>query len=170
MKDQELLLQYAPYLDELMKNSKFKKRRQADRKARRPFSEKSLTAGRENWMAYKEKLVRGVSDGASWNYDQETWLECITRTEELVLDRYYWISKEWEKTGAFVKILEKSTDLNDVGLPSKVKVEVVRSVGAYTLGMIKTMNATQIYDHRAHSSIENFRKKMSGQPYLTPAS
>jgi hypothetical protein len=153
-----------------MKNSKFKKRRRAGRKARRPFSEKSLTAGRENWIAYKEKLVQGVADSVPWRYDQEIWLECITRTEELVVDKYYWISKEWEKTGAFVKILEKSTELNRVGLPSNVKVEVVRPVGAYELGEIKTMNATNIYDHRAHSSLENFRKKMAGLPYLTPAS
>jgi hypothetical protein len=170
MKDPELLLQYAPYLDELMKNSKLKRRRRVGRKARRPFSEKSLTAGRENWIAYKEKLVQGVADSVPWSYDQEVWLECITRTEELVVDKYYWISQEWEKTGAFVKILEKSTDLNRLGLPSKVKVEVVRPVGAYKLGEIKTMNATNIYDHRAHSSLENFRKKMAGQPYLTPAS
>jgi|TARA_R110000744_G_C19163055_1_gene540724 hypothetical protein len=132
--------------------------------------EKSRLAERENWIAYKERLVPEVPDGIPWIYDQETWVECITRTEELVVGDYYWISREWDTTGAFVKILEKSTELNRVGLPSSVKVEVVRAVGAYKLGEVRTMNATQIYDHRAHSSLDNFRKNMAGLPYLTPSS
>ena len=177
-----ILTQYADYVDQLVKNSKFRKRREEGhantfgrRRARRPFSETSLTAGRENWIAYKEKLALGLADEGSstkipWNYDQETWLECISRTDELIVGDYYWISKDWENTGAFVKILEKSTDMNRVGLPSTVKVEVVKPVGAYKLGLVKTMNATNIYDHRDHSSLENFRKKMAGEPYLTPSS
>jgi hypothetical protein len=132
--------------------------------------EKSRLAERENWIAYKERLVPEVPDGIPWIYDQETWVECITRTEELVVGDYYWISREWDTTGAFVKILEKSTELNRVGLPSSVKVEVVRAVGSYKLGEVRTMNATQIYDHRAHSSLDNFRKNMAGLPYLTPSS
>ena len=132
--------------------------------------EKSRLAERENWIAYKERLVPEVPDGIPWIYDQETWVECITRTEELVVGDCYWISREWDTTGAFVKILEKSTELNRVGLPSSVKVEVVRAVGAYKLGEVRTMNATQIYDHRAHSSLDNFRKNMAGLPYLTPSS
>jgi hypothetical protein len=105
-----------------------------------------------------------------FRYDQEIWLECFQRTDELIVGDYYWISQDWEKTGAFVKILEKSTELNRVGLPSLVTVEVVKPVGAYKLGQVKTMNATNIYDHRDHSSLENFRKKMAGLPYLTPSS
>ena len=132
--------------------------------------EKSRNIEREIWMAYKERLVPEVPDGIPWRYDQETWVECITRTEELVVGDHYWISRDWDTTGAFVKILEKSTELNRLGLPSSVKVEVVRSVGAYKLGEVKTMNATNIYDHRDHSSLENFRKHMAGQPYLTPSS
>jgi len=131
------------------------------RRARKLFSEKSLEKGRANWKAGKR---------SNWSYDQEIWLECLDRTDELVVGDYYWISREWEKTGAFVKILEKSTELNRVGLPSLVTVEVVKPVGAYELGQVKTMNATNIYDHREHSSLENFRKKMAGQPYLTPSS
>ena len=133
------------------------------RRARRLFSEKSLEAGKEN-------VAKGLSDNVPYSYDQEIWLECLHRTDELVIGDYYWISREWEKTGAFVKILEKSTELNRVGLPSLVTVEVVKPVGAYELGQVKTMNATNIYDHREHSSLENFRKKMAGQPYLTPSS
>ncbi len=140
------------------------------RKARQLFSKKSLEEGRANWEQYKENIAKGISDEVPYRYDQEIWLECLARTDELTVGDYYWISRDWEKTGAFVKILEKSTELNRVGLPSLVTVEVVKPVGAYKLGQVKTMNATNIYDHRDHSSLENFRKKMSGQPYLTPSS
>ena len=140
------------------------------RRARRLFSEKSLEAGREKWMQYKENVAKGLSDNVPYSYDQEIWLECLHRTDELVVGDYYWISREWEKTGAFVKILEKSTELNRVGLPSLVTVEVVKPVGAYKLGEVKTLNATNIYNHREHSSLENFRKHMAGEPYLTTSS
>ena len=140
------------------------------RKARQLFSKKSLEEGRANWEQYKENIAKGISDDVPYRYDQEIWLECLARTDELTVGDYYWISRDWEKTGAFVKILEKSTELNRLGLPSTVKVEVVKPVGAYKLGEVKTMNATNIYDHRDHSSLENFRKKMAGEPYLTPSS
>ena len=140
------------------------------RKARQLFSKNSLQEGREKWIEYKENVAKGLADNVPFRYDQEIWLECLDRTDELVVGDYYWISRDWEKTGAFVKILEKSTELNRLGLPSTVKVEVVKPVGAYKLGEVKTMNATNIYDHREHSSLENFRKKMAGQPYLTPSS
>ena len=48
--------------------------------------EKSRNIEREIWMAYKERLVPAVADGIPWRYDQETWVECITRTEELVVE------------------------------------------------------------------------------------
>ncbi len=51
--------------------------------------------------------VTGLSDKVP--YLRPRNLECLDRTDELVVGDYYWISKEWEKTGAFVKILEKST-------------------------------------------------------------
>tara|TARA_R100000008_G_C3581603_1_gene168923 strand:+ start:404 stop:883 length:480 start_codon:yes stop_codon:yes gene_type:complete len=127
------------------------------RKARKTFSEKSLEQAKKNWKDGKR---------SNWSYDKEAWLEATVRTEELDMDRYYWISRNWEKTGAFVKILEKSTELNPAGLPSSVTVEVVKPVGAYQLGQIKLMNATQIFDHRAHASKENFRKYLAGEPYI----
>ena len=146
------------------------RRSRKPRRARKLFSKKSLEEGRANWLEYKDNVAKGIADNVPYRYDQEIWLECLQRTDELTVGDYYWISREWEKTGAFVKILEKSTELNRVGLPSLVTVEVVKPVGAYELGQVKTMNATNIYDHREHSSLENFRKKMAGEPYLTPPS
>ena len=157
-------------LENVKVNRNLRRSRQPSRRARKLFSEKSLEEGRANWLKYKENVAKGLGDNVPFRYDQEIWLECLDRTDELEGGDNYWISKEWEKTGAFVKILEKSTELNRVGLPSLVTVEVVKPVGAYELGQVKTMNATNIYDHREHSSLENFRKKMAGQPYLTPSS
>jgi len=98
-------------------------------------------------------------------YDQFTWLECIARTDELVVGGRYWISQKWEHSGAFVKILEKSTDPNPSGLPSSVRVEVVEPEGAYKVGQVKTLNATQIYDDRDLSSKYNFLKNLHSAPF-----
>ena len=136
---------------------KYQARHLRSRKARKHFSEKSLEQAKQNWKDGKR---------SNWSYDKEAWLEAIVRTEELDMDRYYWISQDWEKTGAFVKILEKSTDPNPAGLPSSVTVEVVQPAGAYRSGQIKLMNATQIFDHRAHASKENFKKYLAGEPYV----
>tara|TARA_B110000908_G_C10072206_1_gene365628 strand:+ start:235 stop:738 length:504 start_codon:yes stop_codon:yes gene_type:complete len=128
------------------------------RKARhRKFSEEGL----------KDKLAQYKAGTLTdkMTYDQFTWLECIARTDELVVGERYWISQNWENTGAFVKILEKSTKLNPAGLPSSVRVEVVQTVGAHKVGEVKTMNATQIYDERDHSSKENFRKSLHAAPF-----
>jgi hypothetical protein len=145
-------------------------------KGRKLFTDKTLDAAIETWKLFKnrEDLEKTVNtffkENGGFSYEKQQWLECIARTKELVVGDRYWISQDWEHTGAWVKILEKSTELNRVGLPSLVTVEVVKPVGAYKLGEVKTMNATNIYDHKAHSSLENFRKKMAGEPYLTPSS
>jgi len=157
-------------LENIAASRNLRRSRKPRRKARQLFSKKSLEEGRANWQQYKENVAKGLDDNVPYRYDQEIWLECLERTDELTIGEYYWISRDWDHTGAFVKILEKSTELNRVGLPSLVTVEVVRPVGAYKLGEVKTMNATNIYDHKAHSSLENFRKKMAGEPYLTPSS
>ena len=74
------------------------------RKGRRKFSDEGLQG---NLKLYKEgKLTDKLT------YDQFTWLECIARTDELVVGGRYWISQNWEHTGAFVKILEKNTNIN----------------------------------------------------------
>ena len=125
----------------------------------RKFSEEGLKHKLEQYKAgtLTDKMT----------YDQFTWLECIARTEELVVGEHYWISQNWENTGAFVKILEKSTELNPAGLPSSVRVEVVQTAGAYKVGDTKTMNATQIYDERDHSSQDNFRKNLHAAPFFS---
>jgi len=173
MKDLDWLDKSSDDTQEILENVRANRnfrRSHKPRRARKLFSEKSLEEGRANWLKYKDNIAKGLADNVPYRYDQEIWLECLHRTDELTVGDYYWISREWEKTGAFVKILEKSTELNRVGLPSLVTVEVVKPVGAYKLGEVKTMNATNIYNHREHSSLENFRKKMAGEPYLTPSS
>jgi len=128
------------------------------RKARhKKFSEEGLKDKLEQYKAgtLTDKMT----------YDQFTWLECIARTDELVVGERYWISQNWENTGAFVKILEKSTDPNPAGLPSSVRVEVVEPVGVYKVGEVKTLNATQIYDTRDLSSKENFRKSLHSKSF-----
>ena len=141
-------------------------------KGRKLFTDKTLDAAIETWRSFKnrEDLEKTVNtffkENGGFSYEKQQWLECISRTKELVVGDRYWISQDWEHTGAWVKILEKSTELNSVGLPSTVKIEVVETDGAYTLGLIKTMNATQIYDERRHSSKDNFKRSMNDQPYV----
>lgn len=125
--------------------------------ARRKFSEEVL---QDKLKSYKDGTLTG-----KLTYDQLAWLECISRTNELVIGERYWISQNWEHTGAFVKILEKNTDINPSGLPSSVIVEVVEPVGVYKVGDTKTLNATQIHDERDHSSKDNFIKNLHSSPF-----
>ena len=41
----------------------------------------------------------------------------------------------------------------------------MQTVGAHKVGEVKTMNATQIYDERDHSSKENFIKNLHAAPF-----
>ena len=127
------------------------------RGARKKFSEEVL---QDKLKSYKDGTLTG-----KLTYDQLAWLECISRTNELVIGGRYWISQHWELTGAFVKILEKNTDINSSGLPSSVTVEVVEPVGVYKVGDTKTLNATQIHDERDHSSKDNFIKSLHSRPF-----
>jgi len=124
---------------------------------RKKFSDEGLQG---KLAQYKAGEVKG-----KLTYDQLTWLECMARTDELVVGGRYWISQNWEHSGAFVKILEKSTDPNPSGLPSSVRVEVVEPEGAYKVGQVKTLNATQIYDDRDLSSKYNFLKNLHSAPF-----
>ena len=142
------------------------------RKGRKLFTDKTLDAAIETWRAFKntEDLEKPVNsffkENGGFSYEKQQWLECISRTNELVVGNRYWISQDWEHTGAWVKILEKSTELNTVGLPSTVTIEVMEIDGAYRVGLVKTMNATQIYDERQHSSKENFKRSLKDLPYV----
>jgi len=127
--------------------------RNARYRGRRSMSDERL---HEVVELYKEGKPLG-----KLTYEQLSWVECVARTEELVVGGRYWISQHWEHTGSFVKILEKSIKHNAAGLPSSVLVEVVESVGSpLRVGETKIMNATQIYDDRNQSSKENFVKSL----------
>jgi len=144
-------------------------------KSRKLFTDKTLDVALETWRKFKkrENLEQPVNtffkENGGFSYEKQQWLECIARTKELVVGNRYWISQDWEHTGAWVKILEKSTEMNSVGLPSTVKIEVLEDEspdGAYRVGMVKTMNATQIYDERHHASKENFKRSLQDLPYV----
>ncbi len=78
------------------------------------------------------------------------------RTAEIVLGGTYFLSNFYDKEGAMVKVIEKSTKINSAGWPSTVKVEVLEPVGDmsefsrkyYATGTTHTCNATNLYDKR----------------------
>ena len=55
-----------------------------------------------------------------------------------------------------VKVLDKSTKINSAGWPSSVLVEVVEPINEtgtyYAIGSKRTVNATNLYEHREQAS------------------
>src|SRR6267378_2064553 len=75
------------------------------------------------------------------------------RTAEIVVGNTYFLSAFHDVSGAYVKVLGKSTKTNKCGWASTVKVEVLTEVGEnpgsfYKPGNVTTVNATNLYDKR----------------------
>lgn len=79
---------------------------------------------------------------------------CIKRTNEIVVGSTYFLSSFYEREGAMVKVLGKSTKVNGAGWPSTVEYEVVEVVGPmvtgafYSVGKVGACNASNLYEHR----------------------
>lgn len=90
---------------------------------------------------------------------QATNLRIINRTNEIEVGKVYFLSSFYDKDGAFVKVLAKSTKKNLAGWPSSVRYEVIETVGEdrsafYAKGKIGTCNATNLYEQREKASAE----------------
>lgn len=72
------------------------------------------------------------------------------RTEEIEIGGTYFLSSFYDKSGAMVKVLSKSTKLNSCGWPSSVEVEVLEPINEkgsyYAVGSKHTVNATNLYE------------------------
>jgi hypothetical protein len=76
------------------------------------------------------------------------------RTAQIIVGNTYFLSSFYDKEGAMVKVLKKSTAINGAGWASTVTVEVLAYVGDgpsssyYTPGKITTVNASNLYERR----------------------
>lgn len=75
------------------------------------------------------------------------------RTAEIEVGKTYFLSGFRDVSGAYVKVLEKSTRTNRAGWASSVKVEMLVEVGRqpgnfYKPGQIATVNACNLYERR----------------------
>jgi hypothetical protein len=83
----------------------------------------------------------------------------IARTNEIKIGGRYFLSSFYDKDGAWVTVLSKSTKINQAGWPSSVNIEVIASVGDhdsdyYKAGSKHTVNATNLYEKQEHASPE----------------
>ena len=79
--------------------------------------------------------------------------KCKARTAEIVVGNTYFLSGFYDVSGAYVKVLEKSTHENKAGWASSVKVEMLVEVGRqpgnfYKPGNVTTVNACNLYERR----------------------
>ena len=99
--------------------------------------------------------------------------EELVRTKQLMAGEVYWLSQNWEHSGAWAKVLEKSTDISMRAYVEVKILELVPTYWSYKVGdIIKGMNATQLYDKRADSSKEvmswvlgNRKRGKGGYPF-----
>jgi hypothetical protein len=87
--------------------------------------------------------------------------EALLRTKQLIAGEVYWLSQNWEHSGAWARVLEKSTDIS---MRAYVEVKILKLVPAYwshQVGdVIKGLNATQLYDKREDASAEAMGDKI----------
>jgi hypothetical protein len=78
--------------------------------------------------------------------------ECIDRTKQIVIGNQYFLSAFYDKEGAIVKVIDKSTKVNSAGWPSTVIVKVIEQVDTessfYAVGKELSVNACNLYEHR----------------------
>ena len=79
------------------------------------------------------------------------------RTHEIVIGKNYFLSGFHDLSGAYVEVLEKSTQINNAGWASSVKVKMLVRVGDipgsfYEPGNVTTVNACNLYERREDAS------------------
>jgi hypothetical protein len=88
---------------------------------------------------------------------KKTKLRIVARTQEIKVGETYFLSSFHDVDGAFVKVLSKSTKPNSAGWPSSVEIEILEPFGEanksfYAKGKQRTVNATNLYEHREDAS------------------
>tara|TARA_R100001244_G_scaffold119784_1_gene89352 strand:- start:274 stop:639 length:366 start_codon:yes stop_codon:yes gene_type:complete len=99
--------------------------------------------------------------------------EELERTKQLIAGDIYWLSQNWEHSGAWAKVLKKSTDISQRAYVEVKIMELVPAYWGHQVGdIIKGMNATQLYDKRQDSSKEvmgwvlrNRKRGKAGYPF-----
>jgi hypothetical protein len=82
----------------------------------------------------------------------------IAATNAIEIGGIYFLSSFYDKDGATVKVLSKSTKMNSAGWPSSVEIEVIEPLGGeigksyYAAGVARTVNASNLYKNRADAS------------------
>lgn len=94
-----------------------------------------------------------------------TFQKIINRTNEIEIGKTYFLSSFYDKDGAMVEIISKSTKLNKGGWPSSVIYKVIQKVGehsiidpkydVYSIGRIGSCNATNLYEKREMADPKN---------------
>lgn len=81
----------------------------------------------------------------------------VTRTNALKVGGIYFLSSFYDRDGAMVKVVSKSTEINSAGWPSKVIVESIEPITEtenefqkrfYAPGTLHSVNATNLYEER----------------------
>jgi hypothetical protein len=91
-----------------------------------------------------------------------TNLRIIARTKEIKIGQIYFLSSFYEKDGAMVEVLSKSTKLNSCGWPSSVSVKVIEPLGSdvqkpfYATGTVHSVNATNLYERREDAGAKKY--------------
>ena len=81
-----------------------------------------------------------------------------TRHAQIKIGTRYFLSSFYDKEGAWVEVLAKSTKKNGAGWPSSVSIKVLepvgepRAAGFYAPGSLHTVNATNLYKQIEHAS------------------
>ena len=101
-------------------------------------------------------------------------------TEALTIGGRYFLSSFYEKRGAWIRVIAKSTKTNGAGWPSSVTYEVIEPVSDrdnsfhenyYVPGKQGICNATNLYKVREHAShyhkyphLRKYNKRATTQP------
>ena len=81
--------------------------------------------------------------------------EALERTKQLIAGDIYWLSQNWEQSGAWAKVLEKSTDISQRAYVEVKIMELAPAYWGHQVGdIIKGINATQLYDKPEDASKE----------------
>ena len=87
--------------------------------------------------------------------------EALLRTKQLIAGEVYWLSQNWEHSGAWARVLEKSTDISQRAYVEVKIMELVPAYWGHQVGdIIKGLNATQLYDKPEDASAEAMGDKI----------
>lgn len=93
---------------------------------------------------------------------RKTQAKVKARTAQIEIGKTYFLSGFYDQSGAYVKVLGKSTKTNSAGWNSSVEVEMLVEVGGipgdfYKPGRVATVNACNLYERREDANPKNRR-------------